>query len=379
MNLAYRDFRHNFTRFALTCVGLSLLLGTVITITGVYQGQVDDALRQVQAAHPDLWVVQANTNGPFAEASRIPGDTREMVARVYGVERAGAVTYQSIQTNLKGTPLRLFIVGYELNRPGGPHDVFSGRGILRSHYEIVVDRSAGLGLGEVVPLGTHGHNFTVVGLTRNELTSTGDPVAYVTLADAQEMQFELSPASARREAARGGPLQTKDTVNAIVATVSPHVDVADVATALSRWKHLSALTAVQQENLVTKFVIEKTRKQMAMFTMLLVIVSGVILSLIIYTLTMDKLRSIATLKLIGAPDRKIVGLVLQQALSLGLVSFFVGLSLVLIGKDYFPRRVVLLPAYVEALFVATIVVCLAASIFGVRAAVKVEAATAMAG
>jgi putative ABC transport system permease protein len=379
MNLAYRDFRHNFPRFALTCVGLSLLLGTVITITGVYQGQVDDALRQVQAAHPDLWVVQANTNGPFAEASRIPGDTREMVARVYGVECAGAVTYQSIQTNLKGTPLRLFIVGYELNRPGGPHDVFFGRGILRSHYEMVVDRSAGLGLGEVVPLGTHGHNFTVVGLTRNELTSTGDPVAYVTLADAQEMQFELSPASARREAARGGPLQNKDTVNAVVATVSPYVDVTDVATALARWKHLSALTAAQQENLVTKFVIEKTRKQMAMFTMLLVMVSGVILSLIIYTLTMDKLRSIATLKLIGAPDRKIVGLVLQQALSLGLISFFVGFSLVLIGKDYFPRRVVLLPAYVEALFVATTVVCLAASIFGVRAAVKVDAATAMAG
>jgi putative ABC transport system permease protein len=250
---------------------------------------------------------------------------------------------------------------------------------MRSHYEVVVDRSAGLDLGAVVPLGTHGHSFTVVGLTQDELTSTGDPVAYVTLADAQEMQFELSPATARREAARGGPMQNKDTVNAVVAIVSPYVDVADVAAALSRWKHLSALTAAQQENLVTKFVIEKTRKQMAMFTILLVIVSGVIIALIIYTLTMDKLRSIATLKLIGAPDRKIVGLVLQQALSLGLISFFIGLSLVLIGKDYFPRRVVILPAYVEALFAVTILVCLAASIFGVRAAVKVEPATALAG
>jgi putative ABC transport system permease protein len=379
MNLAYRDFRHNLPRFVLTCVGLSLLLGIVLTITGVYQGQVDDALRQVRAAHPDLWIVQANTNGPFAEASRIPGDTREMVARVYGVERAGSVTYQSIQTRLRGAPLRLFVIGYELDRPGGPHRIFGGRDILRSHYEMVVDRSAGLALGEVVTLGTHGHRFTIVGLTRDELTSTGDPVAYVTLADAQEMQFELSPASARRESARGGPVQTRDTVNAVLATISPHVDVADVAAALSRWKHLGALTAAQQENLVTKFVIEKTRKQMAMFTILLVIVSGVIISLIIYTLTMDKLRSIATLKLIGAPDRKIVGLVLQQALSLGIISFFAGLSLVLMGKDYFPRRVVLLPAYVEALFLATIVVCLLASIFGVRAAVKVDPATALTG
>ena len=91
MNLAYRDIRHNLLRFVLTCVGLSLLLGIVITITGIYQGSVDDALRQVRAASPDLWVVQAGTNGPFAEASRIPSDTREMVARVLrrGTRRLG--------------------------------------------------------------------------------------------------------------------------------------------------------------------------------------------------------------------------------------------------------------------------------------------------
>ena len=68
--------RHNLLRFVLTCVGLSLLLGIVITITGIYQGSVDDAVRQVRAASPDLWVVQAGTNGPLAEASRVPGDTR---------------------------------------------------------------------------------------------------------------------------------------------------------------------------------------------------------------------------------------------------------------------------------------------------------------
>ena len=75
MNLAYRDVKHNLPRFTLTCIGLSLLLGIVITILGIYQGSLDDALRQVRAANPDLWVVEAGTNGPFAEASRIPDDT----------------------------------------------------------------------------------------------------------------------------------------------------------------------------------------------------------------------------------------------------------------------------------------------------------------
>ena len=204
MNLAYRDIKHNLLRFVLTNFGLSLLLGIVIVITGVYGGLIDDALRQARAAHADLWVVEAGTNGPFAEASRIPGDTRDLVARVYGVERAGAVTYQSVQTELNGKPLRMFLIGFEPGRPGGPHTLMAGRQILRSHYEMIIDRSAGLELGQEVPLGTHGHHFTVVGLMRNEVTASGDPVGYITLRDAQGLQFELAPPAERRETARGG-------------------------------------------------------------------------------------------------------------------------------------------------------------------------------
>jgi len=138
------------------------------------------------------------------------------------------------------------------------------------------------------------------------------------------------------------------------------------------------LTQAQQEAL-TMFVIEKNMQQIKMFTVLLVSVSGVILALIVYTLTMDKIRSIATLKLIGAPDRTIVGLIVQQSLSMGIGGFFLGLGLVLQFKDYFPRRVVLVPDIVAALFVVTIVVCLAASSLGVRLAIKTDPATALAG
>ena len=112
---------------------------------------------------------------------------------------------------------------------------------------------------------------------------------------------------------------------------------------------------------------------------LLVIVSAVIIALIVYTLTMDKLRSIATLKLIGAPDRTIIGLIVQQALSMGIVGFLFGLALVEIFKGYFPRRVILLPDDVAVLFTIVVVVCLAASGLGVRVAVRVDPARALVG
>jgi len=378
MNIAYRDIKHKPLRFVMTCAALSVLLGIVITMTGIYQGFVDDALRQARAANPDLWVVEAGTNGPFAAGSRISGDSREMIARVYGIARAGSVTYQSIQTKVRGAPLRLFLTGYEVDRPGGPRKLVAGRQIMRSHYEIIADRSTGLDLGQEIPLGTRGHLFTVVGLTQGEINGAGDAAAYVTLRDAQDLQFELAPPVDRREAARGGARAGSDIVNAVVATVSPFVPVAEVAASIGRWKHLSALTQAQQEAL-TMFVIEKNMQQIKMFTVLLVSVSGVILALIVYTLTMDKIRSIATLKLIGAPDRTIVGLIVQQSLSMGIGGFFLGLGLVLQFKDYFPRRVVLVPDIVAALFVVTIVVCLAASSLGVRLAIKTDPATALAG
>ena len=203
MNLAYRDIKHNLLRFVLTNFGLSLLLGIVIMMTGVYGGLIDDALRQARAANADIWVVEANTKGPFAEVSRIPGDTRELVSRVYGIQRAGSVTYQSVQTEANGASYRLFLIGFEPGRPGGPHKLVAGREIMRSHYEMIVDRRAGLALGQEVPLGTRGHKFTVVGLMQNEVTSSGDPVGLHHLARRASAAVRVSlrlPSGARSRA-----------------------------------------------------------------------------------------------------------------------------------------------------------------------------------
>ena len=122
--------------------------------------------------------------------------------------------------------------------------------------------------------------------------------------------------------------------------MSPYVPVKEVAAALARWKHLTTLTQAQQETLLSRDVIEKSRKQTAHDhgAGRNNRVSAVIIALIVYTLTMDKVRSITALKFVGAPDRTIIGLIVQQALSMGIFGYFIGLALVLIFKPYFPRR-----------------------------------------
>ena len=68
-------------------------------------------------------------------------------------------------------------------------------------------------------------------------------------------------------------------------------------------------------------LIATSAKQIGMFLVILAIVSAAIVAFIIYTMTLGKIREIAVLKLIGTRNRTIAGMILQQALGLGLIKF----------------------------------------------------------
>ena len=377
MNLAYRDVRHNLFRFVLTCLGLSLLMAVVLAMMGIYNGLVADALNIVRAPQADLWVVEAGRQGPFAESSKIPGETRDAVARLHGVSDAGSITYQTVEASFSGRTLRLYIIGYERGRPGGPDAVVEGRGIAQSHFEAVADRKSGLVIGDRIALGRN--RFEVVGLVEDAMNSGGDPVLYITLSDAQTLQSQLAPPAARVLEARGATGESGNTVAAVIARVDANADVDSVARTVRQWKHLSAMTQAEQEDLLVRSVVDRARRQIGLFLGILLTVSAVVIALIIYTMTMEKLKQIATLKLIGAPDRTIVGLIVQQSIALGAVGWAFGLMLILLIKDFFPRRVMLEPINAAALAGIILVVCILASGLGIRAALRVDPATAIGG
>ena len=375
MNLALKDIRHGLFRFLLTCFGLGLLMTVVLAMIGIYNGLISDALAVVKAPAVDVWVVEAGTKGPFAEASSIPPDTRDAVARMPGVAEAGAINYQNVEAPHAGRTLRLYVVGYEPGRPGGPQTIAEGRGIGTGHFELVADRETGLLPGETIRLGRD--RFTVVGLVEGAMNSGGDPAVYVTLADAMALQTELDPAAQRVQAARGAVSVKSASVAAIIARMAPGADVDLLTATVRQWKHLAAMTQAEQEELLLASVVDKARRQIGLFLGILLSVSAVVIALIIYTMTMEKLKQIATLKLIGAPDRTIIALIVQQALILGASGWGIGLMLILAVKDYFPRRVVLEPFNVMVLAGIIAAVCLLSSALGVRAAMKVDPATAL--
>ena len=400
MNLAVRDIGRRPGRFALSCIGVGLLLTLVLSYSGIYHGFVYEALTLIDKAGADIWVVQRDTRGPFAEQSRLPEDIRYRMAIVPGVAAAGAYVAYTIQRPWQGRSLRFVVVGYDRDSDlGGPHEIVAGRGIAQAHYEMVADAKLKLPLGTKLHLGLD--DYTVVGLTRGAVGSGGDPVAFFSLADAQEIQFvkdnwAIRNVRERVRAAYANALPTQPvlsdvlarefadnpdlhTVNAVLVRVAPGARPEAVAEAIGRWKYFTAYTADEQAQIMLAGSVAKARMQTLLFRIFLTIAATVIIAQIIYTMTLEKLKPIALLKLIGTPTRTIVGLVLQESLALGLIAYAVALLVGSLTYDKWPRLVLVQTADKLALFAIVVVICLIASAMGIRRALHVEAGAALTG
>jgi len=187
INLAGRDILHGWGKFAFTGVGLGLLIGVTLSMAGIYRGLVDDGQALLAIGGADLWVVQRDTLGPYAEPSSVRDDAYRTLLAVPGVAQAGNVTYLTMQVQHDGGEVRVMLVGFEPGHPGEPDYLVAGRTITRSHYEAIADVRTGLRLNERIRI--RRHEYTVVGLTRRMVSSGGDPMIFVPLKDAQEVQF----------------------------------------------------------------------------------------------------------------------------------------------------------------------------------------------
>jgi putative ABC transport system permease protein len=394
ISLAGRDILHSWSKFVFTGVGLGLLIGVTLTMAGVYRGMVDDARMLLTNSSADLWVVQKDTQGPYAEASSLRDDVVRSVRGMPGVARAANVTYLTMQVRREATDVRAMVVGAESNQPGAPGYLIAGRHITRNHYEAVADVKTGFKVGDRIKI--RRHEYTVVGLTQRMVSSGGDPMVFVPMADAQEAQFLKDNDAIVNDRARtaanpalnrpGVPglleavvasQSSNHNVNAVLVQIQPGLDPEQVAEPIRRWKHLQVFTRAQMEDILVAKLIATSARQIGMFLVILAIVSAAIVAFIIYTMTLGKLREIAVLKLIGTRDRTIASMILQQAMGLGLIGFIVGKVAATIWAPGFPKYVLLETGDAVSGFFAVMVICALASTLAIRVALRVDPAAAI--
>ncbi|MCC7074474.1 MAG: ABC transporter permease [Deltaproteobacteria bacterium] len=397
MDLALQDIRRHLGKFGATIVGVGLLLAIVLTMNGIYRGQISDGLWLIDQVGADLWVVERGRGGPFNEPSKIPEDVWRSVSAVPGVKRAGPFITYTVEREVAGKSQQFTIIGYDQRAGlGGPGRIVQGRAPREPHYEVVADRKIGLAIGDGVRLGNE--TFTVVGLTKGAVDLGGNPLMYLTLADAQDVLYVqdnealrsqrasslrtieaqgYSPAQAQKMLS----LQTSDrhSMSAALVELEDGVNPEAVADHIESWLYLNAFTTEEERELMIRGRLVRMTATIGLFRVLLVIVSIVMISLIVYVLTMEKVKVIATLKLIGAPNWVIGRMILEQSLLLTLPACGLGYLLISLGIGWFPRTLVLLPSDTLITFAVMFAGGVLASLLGIWQAMKTPESLALGG
>lgn len=365
MDLAIKDIRRHLGKFVATIVGVSMLLAIVLVMNGIYRGNIADGVWLIENTATDLWVVERGRGGPFNESSRLPADAWKSVAATPGVAQASPIVLYTAQRALaaqgRGAEQQFTVVGFDVfGGLGGPGRLELGRSLQAAHHEMVVDRKLGLALGERVELS--GDTYTVVGVAAGAVDASGNPIVYLSLADAQKVQFEQDDRAV--VAARAATLQRLEDagyaaeqaqrllplvgsapaqINAVLVRLAPGADGAAVAQHIRDWLYFNVYTTAEERTLMIEGRLSRMSGVLGLFRTLLVLVSIVIIALIVYVLTIEKIKSIATLKLIGAPNRVIVRLIMEQSMALTLASFVGAWVLRELIAPGFPRTLFFVP------------------------------------
>jgi putative ABC transport system permease protein len=161
-------------------------------------------------------------------------------------------------------------------------------------------------------------------------------------------------------------------------SLQPGADEAGVRRILETWPDITVYSTQQQKDLLLSGMVDKARRQLGLFRALLIVISTIIIALIIYTLTLDKIRDIALLKLIGARNRVIGGLILQQSLLMGALGYALAWWMGTYAFPHFPRLVLISKDDLISLAFIVVIISTVASLLGIWKALRVEPNTVLA-
>jgi putative ABC transport system permease protein len=346
LTVTARDLQYRHRRFLIGVLITALVFGVAFIFDGVKNAVRNESTRIVDVFGADAWVVTADSPGSFLSTEVIPASVSREVANSPGVEKAAPVIVS--RTTLPLDPdIDVNLVGYEPDGLGNP-PLTEGREVRRPG-EVVVGSGIDLDVGDRLELA--GVELRVVGRADGLRFLFGTPTVFVSLPDAQTMQFG------------GQPLAT-----AVPVVGKPESLPAGLVVR-------SGPEAVRDLRRGIKSGIETID-----FVSLLMWLTTVgIIGSVIYLAALERTRDFAVLGAVGVPRRHVVGGLVLEALFLAVLSAVVALPI-----SYLVSLGLVFPAEIGAsevlrLFLVAVVVGLLASLAAVRKALAADPALAFRG
>jgi putative ABC transport system permease protein len=347
---------------------------------GVFQGLLSWTTSHMRNMRASIWVVESRVE-QVNETKALRDTDVNRVRSVDGVDFAVPLFQGVMKARaFDGSDKQIQLIGLHGGTLfGRPAQMVAGDiAQLRVANSVVIDELAaevtrlGAGLGRRVQVGDtfeiNDREARVVGICKTERHFFGYPYVFTTYD--QALQY--------------APRQRK-MLSMILAEPKPGISPEEAAHRITEQTGLRAYTVPEFEKSTIAWIWRNTGIPASfMTTIILGFVVGVaVCGQTFYSFVLENLKNLGALKAMGASNWLLAGMLLFQALTVGVIGYGMGLGLTALfgfavtksGQPPFK----LVPVYLIQSFVAVLVICVLAALFGIRKVAKLEPAVVFRG
>jgi putative ABC transport system permease protein len=366
ISLAAKNIKAGKGRFAFSVGGVAVAVLLLSFILALYRGWSERLTSYLDHTDADLWVVQKG-NESFFSPSIMTDTTLDKVSFVPGVTHVSSIVGRTLRLHHGTDAYDAYLMGFDppvagskLGGQGGPVHMVEGSGTPHQG-EIVIDDVlrciAGLDIGDTVTAGDIA--VKIVGISSGGNLGVSI-LCFVSKADGSRLVSN-----------------SVSVVNYFLLNVDPGKE-ADVKASIEKNNaDLGVFTrAAFAES--SKQVLRRTLLPvLAVVVALIFIVGAVIVGMTMYTTTMEKEREFGVLKALGAKERALLEVVLEQSVVCSLLGFVIG-EVAVIGATRLatllvPQFVTLVrPSDVGIVFGAAMLLSLVAAWLPIRRILSVD-------
>ncbi len=359
--VARKNLMAERARLLVAVGGVAFAVFLIVLIQGVYFQLRDAFTSFIDEVPAQLWVTQNGAFDVFHSNSTLSEDLSEPLSQIPGVTAVQSVVAGQFRFRGESGDVRSFVVGmrpgvgtlgdgtpFGLDAPPGPGEMIVSDLTLRQ---------GGLQVGDSLSVGDQ--QFVIVGAVSKDIGFRG--FSFLDFEDAQTLLAEPG-ATNYFTVFLEDPSQT-DAMAGVVESRLPGVSVfTQEQFAASSREEMSSFNPVIAVLMVIAFIVGAT-----------------VISLTIYTATVEKAREFGVLKAIGASGAQLYRIVLEQSFVVGVLGFALGLPLAIVAGDLIGRFV---PEFVTlfywqaivAIFAAVLAMSLLAAYLPVRTVARVDPA-----
>jgi putative ABC transport system permease protein len=361
VSIARKNLLEDVPRFLVAQAGIMFAVTLVTLQTGVLNGFTRSTVLLIDQSKADIWLT-SDRMVHFEYTEPLTVSQLNEAKKIEGVERAEAVSISSWRWypigNGESTPMRM--IGFD---PNGklfvPGDIVKGNlKDLNKPFTVMVDESR-LDVLNVNSVGQQGKveslPGTVVGITRNTQSLVAAPFVFTSLDNANTYSgagftsrvncqvgsggqldcrtvYEENSPSAKAKLPSIKPLGLTDPISYVLIKAKPGQDIEALKKQLTQAiPGTSAYTTAEMSQKTAAYWKIRTGVGviLGMGAVVGIIVGMVVVSQILYASVSEHIKEFGTLKAIGASDKVLYGVIVEQSIWMAVLGYIPGMLICL--------------------------------------------------